>query len=272
MMNRRIPVAVATLSALMLGLTACGSDDDSSSSDTTAAASESSDSTADSTTSDTTDTSESTDDTAGAGSTGTTEALPEGAPNATLPANLPVALAPAFRPMEIVGDALPIYGDEDPGSDPAVGTPAPVIIGYDIDDNPITVDASVDGPTMLMFMAHWCPHCNNELPVIKQMSDDGQLDDINTVAVMTASDPSAANWPPATWLKDNEWPFPAVFEGVVVSEVDGEEQLSYAAMSAFGGSGFPYTVLINGDGDVVARWSGALEAEEITKALDTYLR
>ncbi|MET0911094.1 MAG: hypothetical protein ABWZ99_16630, partial [Ilumatobacteraceae bacterium] len=65
------------------------------------------------------------------------------------------------RPVTMVGEALPEY--EGLAVDPAVGMASPVVTGEQFDGAPITIGGPADGPTLLVFLAHWCPHCNAEI-------------------------------------------------------------------------------------------------------------
>ena len=85
--------------------------------------------------------------------------------------------------VEVTGDALPTYAQ---GDDPAIGMTAPVLVGADYDGNPTRVDPVNDGPTMVIFLAHWCPHCNAEVPKLLQLREDGRIPEgVNVVAGST---------------------------------------------------------------------------------------
>ena len=184
---------------------------------------------------------------------------------------LPPELVAELRPVEVSGAALPRLTSSDDGdipADPAVGTPAPVLVGQDFDDATVRIDAAQDGPTMVVFLAHWCPHCNNEIPEINELRDDGRIPaGLNVVGVPTGSDPGRPNFPPSEWLDDMDWTYPVLVDDYLV-EADG---VSVVAGDAFGLSGFPFVTLIDGDGDVTARWSGERGADQIANLIATYL-
>lgn len=163
------------------------------------------------------------------------------------------------QPVVVAGDSLDEYDGS--GTDPAVGTTAPVIEGKSFDGTPITIGASTDNPTMVVFLAHWCPHCNREVPVLVGMNDDGQIPDgLDVVGVSTAVDADADNFPASDWIADNDWPWPAMAD---------DEDLT--AFGALGGSGFPYTVVLDTDGTVLARRSGEASADETVAFIDDAL-
>ncbi len=174
------------------------------------------------------------------------------------PGELPAELLAATRPVEAIGAALPLLTSTDMSSDAAVGTPAPVLVGEGYDGDVINVDATESGPIMLVFLAHWCPHCNAEMPRIQQLVDEGRIPEgVNVIAVSTGLNPSAPNFPPDTWLDDMNWTLPTLVDGIDL------ESDSYIAATAFGVSGFPLIALIDADGNLAARWTGERSIDEI---------
>lgn len=145
-------------------------------------------------------------------------------------------------PVTLEGALLPPLGD---GPDAAVGTPAPGLSGFAFDGTPVAIDPS-QGPVLLVFLAHWCPHCNREIPQLNAWRDAGDLPaDLQVVGVITAVDPNAENYPPSEWIPEMEWTWPVIADS---PEMD--------AANGFGVSGFPFAVLIGTDGNVLTRWSG----------------
>lgn len=188
-------------------------------------------------------------------------------PRNTIPADVPDAYLPAIGPIDVTGTWLPPF---DPAvgidGDPARGMLAPTLLGVDFHGTPVRLDAAADGPTMAVFVAHWCPHCNAEVPRIVELARRGQVPaGVDVVAVSTAPDPQRPNFPPGDWLEDADWPYPVIADGVDMS-ING-----FAAASAFGLSGFPFVVLIDGDGKVAARWSGETEGSEMVDRINQYL-
>jgi thiol-disulfide isomerase/thioredoxin len=153
------------------------------------------------------------------------------------------------RTVDVIGDPLPPFEE---GTDPAVGTPAPVLEGEAYDGSEITIGGPTDGPTMVVFLAHWCPHCNAEIPELIALEQSGDLpDDLNVIAVATAVDPTRPNYPPSAWLDEKGWPWPAM--------ADDDQS---TAMVASGGTSFPYTMILDADGNVLARKTGESSADE----------
>jgi thiol-disulfide isomerase/thioredoxin len=159
------------------------------------------------------------------------------------------------QPVEVTGTALPTY--ESDTSDPAVGTVAPTLTGSAFDGSAIVVKPG--RPTLVIFLAHWCPHCRREVPVLTQWQKSGGVPDgVDVIGVATATDTSAPNYPPSKWLADEHFPFP------VMADSD-----AFAAANAFGLSGYPYFVLLDSTGKVVQRASGEIDPTTLTPVLSS---
>ncbi len=190
---------------------------------------------------------------------------PDG-PGSTIDPDVPDDFLPAIGPVDVVGESLPLLDTIDVVDDPAVGTPAPVLIGEAYDGSTVRIDATASGPTMVVFLAHWCPHCNDEIPRINQLRDEGRFPDgLNIVAVATASNPGRPNFPPAEWLEEKDWTYPAMADGIDTTRE------TFIAAEAFGVSGFPFVTLVDANGDVAARWSGGREPDQFLELIAEHL-
>ena len=177
-----------------------------------------------------------------------------------------------FKPVVVVGDPLPEFSEEiQQGSpDTALCTPAPVVSGYDYTGNEITIDPATQGPTMVVLLAHWCPHCNREIPVLNDWRDSGDVpDELNVVGVSTGIRPDAANYPPDEWLATMDWTWPVLADADISTDdpADGAD----SAFRAYGGTTFPTMILVGSDGDVLARFSGEYPVDVIQGVVDDAL-
>ena len=164
------------------------------------------------------------------------------------------ASAGETRDVEVRGDALPPL--EDPAVDPAVGQPVPVVTGETFAGDAVTIPG--DGPTVVVFLAHWCPHCQREVPsLVEHFEENGMPEGVDVLAVSTSVDESAPNYPPSKWLEREGWDVPTLYDDEAGS-----------AARAFGLSAFPFFVAIDADGNVVARTSGELEGPQVEALLD----
>ena len=163
--------------------------------------------------------------------------------------------AAEFQDVKVAGEALPQLPES--GTDPAVGKAAPTLTGYDLFGRPVTIDPGSDGKaTMVVFLAHWCPHCNREVPVLNEWKAKNLVPaNLRVVGITTASRPDQANWPPSKWIVAMKWPFDQF--------ADSEKQ---DASAAYGVGGYPFLTFIDAAGNVTSRTSGEVPVEDITKA------
>ncbi len=151
--------------------------------------------------------------------------------------------------VTVSGGFLPPHSGNEQ-ADPAVGSPAPEATSTDFSGLPATIEN--DGvPKMLIFLAHWCPHCQREVPALQAWIDrNGIPTGVDVVSVVTSIDEIRANYPPDAWLRREGWT-----PRVVVD--DSSNSIS----TAYGLTAFPYYVMIDGSGNVVQRISGAVSAD-----------
>ena len=150
----------------------------------------------------------------------------------------------------VSGSALaPLPAD---GPDSAINHTAPVISGNGRDGERLTAPES-GRPTVLLFLAHWCPHCQAEVPVVQDWLDAGNLpDEVDLVGVATAMSADRPNYPPSAWLDREKWDVPTIADATGV------------AARSYGLSAFPFWVAIDGSGKVVERRTGELSPAEIS--------
>lgn len=161
------------------------------------------------------------------------------------------------RPVTVSGAALPALPTS--GTDPAVGRPAPVVSGAAFDGSPVVIGN--DGrPKIIVFAAHWCPHCRAEVPVIeKWLEDSGRPDGVDLYAVSTGVNEAGPNYPPSVWLE--AWPLTTLAD----SSDDG-------AARAFGVDAYPYFVVVRTDGAVALRVTGELTPQQLASLVDVARR
>ena len=159
---------------------------------------------------------------------------------------------PANPRVSISGSSLPAFAG-DPSNDPAVGMAAPLLAGVDFAGQPVEIDVADRRPKVILFLAHWCSHCQAEVPVLQEYQDSvGFPASFDLYSVATAYSSTRPNWPPSVWLQREGWTFPVIVD-------DGES----SAFAAYGQGGFPYYVFLRGDGTVAFRFSGELGAEAL---------
>lgn len=156
------------------------------------------------------------------------------------------------REVSVSGEALPPLEE----TDDAIGMKIPEAAGESFTGGTTRVDAS--GPAVILFLAHWCPHCQAEVPVVQSWLDSGGLPDgVDIVSVSTATDPAQPNYPPSEWLEREGWSVP-----VLVDDADS------TTAAAFGVNSYPFFVFVDSEGRVHHRASGELGIEHIESILD----
>src|SRR5690242_13095535 len=151
---------------------------------------------------------------------------------------------PQTRPVTVTGSALASFRST--ANDPAVGRTAPTLTGQNFAGTPVSIGN--DGHAKaVVFVAHWCPHCQREVPRLADyLHATGLPAGVELFFVPTNTNPNYPNYPPSAWLQR---------DGVsnVPTLVDSKNDDAYAA---FGGTSFPYFVLLDKTNHVVARLVG----------------
>jgi cytochrome c biogenesis protein CcmG/thiol:disulfide interchange protein DsbE len=141
-------------------------------------------------------------------------------------------------------------------ADPAIGQTLPTITGTQVDGSPITIEPG--RPMVIIGVAHWCPHCQAEVPRIQEWLDEnGMPTDVELVTIATDNDLADGNGPAGKWLRSEGWSVPTL--------LDDEEK---TAGTAIGLSGFPFFVVVDADGQVVLRGSGELTMSQFEQLLE----
>lgn len=152
--------------------------------------------------------------------------------------------------VAVSGTPLPTLTDST--NDPAVGKTAPTLTGVTFKGSPVTIGNTGQAHLVIM-VAHWCPHCQAEVPRIVSLAKAGQVP-VPIVTVATGTDSSAPNYPPSAWLAREGWPYPVL--------VDSKTE---TAATAYGLPGYPFLVFVNAQGQVVGRLSGEIAPSDLTK-------
>jgi thiol-disulfide isomerase/thioredoxin len=162
------------------------------------------------------------------------------------------ATRPGFSsdaPVDVSGTHLAVLGS---GNDPDVGKLAPTAVGFDFDGHRRSI--AVDGkPKVVMFIAHWCPHCQREVAAFSAYHETHSLPaGVEFISVSTFVDETRGNFPPSTWLEDARWPFTVIVD-------DASSELA----RAYGLSGTPFWTFIDAKGRVIRRASGEIAPQQI---------
>ena len=157
--------------------------------------------------------------------------------------------------VTVSGSILPPYAGT--AEDPGVGLAIPEVFSSDLSGLPASIER--DGiPKMVLFLAHWCPACQREVPAVQAWIDaNGLPAGVDFVSVATSIDEIRPNYPPDAWLRREGWT-----QRVVVDSVTS------TIANAYGLNAFPYYVLVDGSGVVVRRISGGVSADAVGAMLE----
>lgn len=145
------------------------------------------------------------------------------------------------------------------GDDPAVGQPFPTISGQSITDGS-PLEIKDDGKAKLvLFVAHWCPHCQAEVPLVKTyLEKNPPAAGVDIYAISTSVSSEKSNYPPSAWLAREGWTYPTISDDEATT-----------ALTNAGVSGFPFFVAVDKAGNVTKRASGELSEKELGNLMKT---
>ena len=147
--------------------------------------------------------------------------------------------------MTVTGEPLPKF--EQTRDDPAVGAAAPILDGSNFAGDPVTIPAADGKAKAIFFVAHWCPHCRDEIPRLSEwLKTHGLPAGVDIALVSTRVDESPVNFPPSAWLaREGVGNLPVIAD-------DGDSTAYYA----YGAGGLPYIVYLDKDNKVALRTEG----------------
>ena len=158
----------------------------------------------------------------------------------------------------ISGDALPEYAGEN-DINISVGLQAPSFSGPDQNSEIISLEKNGKSK-ILLFLAHWCPHCQAEVPVVQEYIDTfGLPADVEVIGILTSIDRSRDNYPPHDWLVKEGWSETQIYD------------LDREIGTAYGLNAFPYWVTLDKDLKVVNRVTGELTPDQITVLINVLI-
>jgi thiol-disulfide isomerase/thioredoxin len=124
-----------------------------------------------------------------------------------------------------------------------VGEKAPGFSAETVGGGSVSVGGGGAPATMLVFFATWCPHCNNEAPILSEL--EGQYEGLKMVMVGIDGEDDAAKV--RGFVQEYGIESPAVYEPSLGPE--------------YGVSGYPTTYVLDGDNRVVGAHSGEAPSE-----------
>ncbi|MEZ5176557.1 MAG: TlpA disulfide reductase family protein [Acidimicrobiia bacterium] len=141
--------------------------------------------------------------------------------------------------------------------DQALGMTMGTIEGTDAyTDQPVSIDPADGTRRVWMVWAHWCPYCQQEIPLLSDWYPEAsERYETELVTVTTSIDPSRGN-PLDAYLDNGDFPFPIV--------VDASNRMA----AKMGVSAFPFWVVTSGSGEVLLRAPGLLQTDHIEELFE----
>ena len=146
------------------------------------------------------------------------------------------------------------YRPEAAAPDTSDKTPAPDFTVLDESGNTVRLSDRKGAPVIVNFWATWCGPCQNEMPAF----DDAwkEYGDRIQFMMVDLTDGSRDTVDRAkAFIADRGYSFPVYFD------------TEYSGAMAYGVNSIPATVLIDGDGNIVAAHVGAMSADELKNML-----
>lgn len=153
----------------------------------------------------------------------------------------------AFGEVTVEGDNLPFL--QSGSADPAVGVTVPTVTGETLEGEQLTIGPGENAKIIVM-LAHWCPHCQREVPIIQNWVDSGGLPegvDIYGTTVLTNRVRDGDTWPPSEWLESEGWTIPTI-----------KDDQAGSIVNAYGMTGTPTYVVMGPDNENLGRLSGEI--------------
>lgn len=158
--------------------------------------------------------------------------------------------APATGSVERGDGSQPLPPFDRGSADLARGRQSPEVSGTTVTGESVTIGAPGKAQ-VVVFLAHWCPHCQAEVPrIVKHLDENPLPSDVDLYGVATSTVENRPNFPPSDWLERESWQFPTL------DDVDNSVQVQ------FGLTGFPFFAAIDAEGVVVVRGSGELSTAQ----------
>jgi thiol-disulfide isomerase/thioredoxin len=158
------------------------------------------------------------------------------------------AVAPSVPP-----GSLPVFEQGQP--DAALGMVLGEVDGVEYyTETELVIDPADGTARAWLIWAHWCPHCQRELPPLSDWyTENADLyPNVELISVTSSIDPTRGN-PLEPYLDDLQLPFPAILDP------------DLALAEQFGLSAYPFWVFTAPDGTTLLRIAGFLEIDQVAE-------
>lgn len=154
----------------------------------------------------------------------------------------------------VAGTVLVHQGEDGRVADFAESGGPPVLAGPTLDGGQASLSDSEGEPVLVVFWAHWCPHCRAEMPVLQRLYEDGKID---MLTVTTAIEPGTG---PAGYRTPEEFVESVGLTAPALADPTGEHAESWRVEA------FPTLYFVDSEGQVAEIMSGEVPAEDVLAA------
>jgi cytochrome c biogenesis protein CcmG, thiol:disulfide interchange protein DsbE len=160
-----------------------------------------------------------------------------------------------FSDVKAIGNVLAPLPESAGSPDSSLGKAAPRIRGESFSGSEQSFDIGSKA-TVIVFIAHWCSHCQRELPLLAKWAKLGVRNGVAVRAVATHTDTNRPNYPPSAWLERESFTIPTIAD-----DANG------TIANAYGLTAFPYFVAIDARGNVASRATGELSEAQFDELI-----
>ena len=156
--------------------------------------------------------------------------------------------------VTVTGDPLPVFAGEN-DDNVSIGLTAPTFSAPNENSEIVSLEKNGNAKA-LIFLAHWCGFCQEEVPSVQEWIDTiGVPEGIEIIAVATSIDRARDNYPPQKWLEQEGWSETQIYD------------LDRTIGDAYGLTAFPYWVFLDNELNVKARRTGNLPQDAVGQLL-----
>jgi len=156
--------------------------------------------------------------------------------------------------VTVTGDPLPVFAGEN-DDNVSIGLQAPTFSAPNENSEIVSLEKNGNAKA-LIFLAHWCGFCQEEVPSVQEWIDTiGVPEGIEIIAVATSIDRARDNYPPQKWLEQEGWSETQIYD------------LDRTIGDAYGLTAFPYWVFLDNELNVKARRTGNLPQDAVGQLL-----
>ena len=156
--------------------------------------------------------------------------------------------------VTVSGDPLPVFAGEN-DDNVSIGLPAPTFSAPNENSEIISLEKNGNAKA-LIFLAHWCGFCQDEVPSVQEWVDTiGVPEGVEIIAIATSIDRARDNYPPQKLLEREGWSETQIYD------------LDRTIGDAYGLTAFPYWVFLDNELNVKARRTGNLPQDAVGQLL-----